>query len=118
MSEDKRTKKDGEYLSKAAVSKLNERHGWFQYADAQSDVSNAFANNSIHAFLESAKEAQEIQQKTGFSPRQILEQRDELLEVLKMVQETAIDMRGEDFNLTTDQWKKFHEAIAKSQAEA
>ena len=38
----------------------------------------------------------------------------ELLSVLKMVQDAAIDMRGEDFNLTTEQCDVFHSAIAKA----
>lgn len=38
----------------------------------------------------------------------------DLFSVLKMVQEAAIDMRGEDFNLTTEQWAVFHSAIAKA----
>lgn len=38
----------------------------------------------------------------------------ELLSVLKMVQEAAIDMRGEDFNLTTEQWDVFRAAITKA----
>jgi hypothetical protein len=35
------------YLSKLQVFELNEKHGWFQYGDAQSDVSNAFAQDAI-----------------------------------------------------------------------
>lgn len=38
----------------------------------------------------------------------------ELLSVLKMVQEAAIDMRGEDFNLTTEQWAVFRAVITKA----
>lgn len=38
----------------------------------------------------------------------------ELLEALYMVREAAIDMRGDDFNLTTEQWSKFHAVIAKA----
>ncbi|WEM00064.1 MULTISPECIES: hypothetical protein [Delftia] len=68
---DKRYTKDGEYLSKAATLELNERHGWLQYGDAQSDASNAFANNAVHAFLESAKQAQEVMAETGLTPRQL-----------------------------------------------
>ena len=44
------------------------------------------------------------------------EQRAELLEALKMVQTAAVDMRGEDFNLTTEQWAMFHKAITKAEA--
>lgn len=35
------------YLTKEQVFELNEKHGWFQYGDAQSDVSNAFAQEAI-----------------------------------------------------------------------
>ena len=35
------------YLSREQVRSLNEKHGWFQYGDAQSDVSNAFANEAV-----------------------------------------------------------------------
>lgn len=83
MNDFTRTTQDGDYLSKGAVASLNERHGWFQFSDAQSDVSNAFANNAVHAYLESAKEAQETQQKTGFTPSQLADHREFLLEALK-----------------------------------
>lgn len=35
------------FISPDLVYELNEKHGWFQYGDAQSDVSNAFANEAI-----------------------------------------------------------------------
>lgn len=35
------------YLSNEQVLELNEKHGWFQYRDAQSDVSRAFAQDAI-----------------------------------------------------------------------
>lgn len=35
------------FLSRDQVWQLNEKHGWFQFGDAQSDVSNAFANDAI-----------------------------------------------------------------------
>ena len=38
------------YLSEDQVYALNQRHGWFQYGDAQSDVSNAFANDAIDMY--------------------------------------------------------------------
>lgn len=79
---DKRYAKDGDYLSKAAVLELNERHGWLQYGDVQSDASNAFANNAVHSFLESAKQAQEVLGETGLTPRQLVEQRDALASAL------------------------------------
>lgn len=42
----------------------------------------------------------------------------ELLSALLMVKDAAINMRGEDFNLTVDQWAKFHASIAKATGEA
>ena len=80
---DKRYTKDGDYLSKAAVLDLNERHGWLAYGDAQSDASNAFANNAVHSFLESAKQAQEVLGETGLTPRQLVVQRDALVHALE-----------------------------------
>ena len=68
----KRTEKNGEYLSDETVSMLNDKHGWFQYEDAQSDVSRAFANNAVHAFIEIAKEAECAKQETGMSPSELV----------------------------------------------
>ena len=36
-----------QYLSREQVFQLNEKHGWFQSGDAQSDVSKAFAQDAI-----------------------------------------------------------------------
>lgn len=38
------------YLTKDQVFELNEKHGWFQYGDAQSDVSRAFAQDAIEMY--------------------------------------------------------------------
>jgi hypothetical protein len=35
------------YLSSAQIYDLNEKHGWFEFGDAQSDVSRAFAQDAI-----------------------------------------------------------------------
>lgn len=37
------------WLSHEQIQKLNERHGWFKYGDAQSDVSRSFANDAVEA---------------------------------------------------------------------
>ena len=37
------------YLTEEQVFSLNEKHGWFQFGDAQSDVSKAFAQDAIAA---------------------------------------------------------------------
>lgn len=69
-----RTSVNEHYISNETVQELNEVHGWFQYEDAQSDVSRAFANNAIHAFLHAAKEAEKAKHKTGLSPLQLVMQ--------------------------------------------
>lgn len=38
------------FLSNEQVQVLNEKHGWFKYGDAQSDVSRAFANDAVAAY--------------------------------------------------------------------
>lgn len=60
-------------------------------------------------------DACDVYKKTHLMASDLLKQRAELLEALKMVQEAAIDMRGEDFNLTTEQWSIFHAAIANAE---
>jgi len=82
MSEDLRTKQDGNYLSDWTVSRLNERHGHFEFADAQSDVSRAFANNAVHAFIESGKEAQRVERETGQTPSELAAQLKQLRSAL------------------------------------
>jgi hypothetical protein len=39
--------KNPQYLTNDQVHTLNEKHGWFEFADAQSDVSRAFAQDAI-----------------------------------------------------------------------
>lgn len=38
------------FISPDQVHELNEKHGWFKFGDAQSDVSNAFANEAIERY--------------------------------------------------------------------
>ena len=38
------------FINPEQVHELNEKHGWFSYGDAQSDVSNAFANEAIERY--------------------------------------------------------------------
>jgi predicted secreted protein len=38
------------HLTPEQVAQLNERYGYFQYADSQGDVSQAFANDAIEAY--------------------------------------------------------------------
>ena len=79
---EKRHTQHGQYIGNESVSDLNELHGWFQYFDAQSDTSRAFANNAIHQFIEAAKEAEIVKDATGLSPRELAEQREYLRGVL------------------------------------
>ena len=46
------------YLTDAQVFSLNEKHGWFEFGDAQSDVSKAFANDAVamHERIRSASQ--------------------------------------------------------------
>lgn len=99
---DKRYTKDGDYLSKAAVLDLNERHGWLAYGDAQSDASNAFANNAVHSFLESAKQAQEVLCETGLTPRQLVKQRDALAQMLEDLLCSDADIDRQDARRAND----------------
>ena len=39
-----------QYLTSDQVYELNEKHGWFEFGDAQSDVSRAFANDAIETY--------------------------------------------------------------------
>lgn len=103
---DKRYSHDGDYISKKAVADLNERHGWFQYGDAQSDVSNAFANDSIHKFLDMAKEAQEIHEETGMSPSQLSSALSKAVARIK-------DLMMEDDGYAHKEARKFLESIGE-----
>lgn len=112
---DKRYEKDGDYLSKAAVLDLNERHGWLAYGDAQSDASNAFANNAVHSFLESAKQAQEVLGETGLTPRQLLEQRDALVKQLESATH-ALSGGLWDYGPGQDEHERCNEVIEECRA--
>jgi hypothetical protein len=39
--------KSTQHLTVEQVQKLNEKHGWFEFGDAQSDVSKTFAQDAI-----------------------------------------------------------------------
>ena len=39
------------YLTDEQVCKLNHRHGWLQYGDAQSDASRRFAHDAIDMYI-------------------------------------------------------------------
>lgn len=45
------------YLTKEQVNQLNEKHGWFEFGDAQSDVSMAFAQDAITMYLAATEAA-------------------------------------------------------------
>ena len=61
------------YLGEQQVQALNDRHGYFEYGDAQGDVSSAFANEAVAAYLRVNEEAQAVMAECGLSPRELLE---------------------------------------------
>ena len=93
MSE--RTVQKANYLSADTIRELNDQHGWFQYEDAQSDVSRAFANNAIHVFLGIAIEAEQIKQETGMSPR-------ELAKHISDLESRIVELKEENTSLKQD----------------
>lgn len=48
------------HLTPDQVYSLNEKHGWFQSGDAQSDVSKAFAQEAIDKYLAMQEAAPEM----------------------------------------------------------
>ncbi|PWB21355.1 hypothetical protein [Comamonas sp. JNW] len=61
------------HLGKPQVQQLNEKHGYFQYGDAQGNVSAAFANEAVAEYLRVNEEAQAVMAECGLSPRELLE---------------------------------------------
>ena len=85
------------HLNPAQVYELNERHGYFKYADAQGDVSAAFANEAVAEYLRVNEEAQAVMAECGLSPRELLEgYRDmyrELCEIAQYPENDTVEMR-------------------------
>ena len=75
------------YLNKEQVYKLNEQHGYFQYSDAQGDVSRAFANDAVAAYMQMCAEASQVAARTGLTPLELEESRDALQEQIKELRE-------------------------------
>lgn len=69
------------------VQTLNEKHGWFEYRDAQSDVSRAFATDAIAEYERVRNEATAVCVETGLTPRQLVERVEELEEALQQMVE-------------------------------
>ena len=65
-------------------------------------------------FQSLAKDNGQVIIKTACELGDVKAQRDELLAALLMVKDAAIEQRGLDFNLTTEQWVVFHAAITKA----
>ena len=88
------------YLTEKQVADLNEKHGWFQYGDAQSDVSNAFAQDAIemHECMRSA------------AP-DLLEALRDMLSGWKYIRESHGDLYGVGWDRAQD---KAEAAIAKA----
>lgn len=61
------------HLNPAQVYELNERHGYFKHADAQGNVSAAFANEAVAEYLRVNEEAQAVMAEYGLSPRELLD---------------------------------------------
>ena len=58
-------------LGRKLVRALNDKHGYFQYADAQGDVSVVFANEAVELFLGLSVGAAEAYEATGLTPSQL-----------------------------------------------
>lgn len=71
------------------VFALNEKHGWFQFRDAQSDVSRAFASDAIAEYERVRNEATAVCVETGLTPRQLVERAWELEEALQQIATAA-----------------------------
>lgn len=92
-------------LHNGQVFALNAKHGWFEYGDAQSDVSRAFAADAIAEYERVRDEATAICVQTGLTPSQLVEQRDGLAgllsEIYEMVRQGALPNDGDEwFELT------------------
>lgn len=59
------------YLGRDAVLRLNETHGYFQFRDAQGDVSRDFANDAVSAFISAAIESTLVLDETGKTPAEL-----------------------------------------------
>jgi enoyl reductase-like protein len=77
------------------VHALNEKHGWFEFRDAQSDVSRAFASDAIAEYERVRNEATAVCVATGLTPRQLVERVKELEEAAAdfMEAQAALDNR-------------------------
>ena len=58
-------------LGRELVRTLNDKHGYFRFADAQGDVSVAFANEAVELFLGLSVEAAESYEETGKTPSEL-----------------------------------------------
>lgn len=75
------------HLNKEQVYKLNVRHGYFQYGDAQGNVSCEFANDAVAAYMQMCAEASQVAARTGLAPLDMEEHRDALVEQVKELRE-------------------------------
>lgn len=100
------------HLNPAQVYELNERHGYFQYADAQGDVSREFANDAVAAYLLVNEEAQAVMAEYGLSPRELLEGYRELRNELKLLDASYERVKPYGYPLS-DAQKSARAALAK-----
>jgi len=82
------------HLGKPQVQQLNEKYGYFEYRDAQGDVSAAFANEAVAEYLRVNEEAQAVMAECGLSPRELLEGYRELRKQLDEMSDLAIKVDG------------------------
>jgi hypothetical protein len=77
------------FHTRASVLPLNEKHGYFQYADAQGDVSLEFANGAVQLFISLGQEATRAYEQTGLTPAQLQARVAELEGALRELEEAA-----------------------------
>lgn len=90
-------------LHNGQVFALNAKHGWFEYGDAQSDVSRAFAADAIAEYERVRDEATGICVQTGLTPSQLVERVKELEVALRKISAIEDQMYGPD-------WEEIEEA--------
>lgn len=83
------------FLSKKEVSSLNKEHGYFEYADAQGDVSLAFANDAVDKFINMGVMASEVQDKLGLNPYEMEDEIKDMLSVLEAIKDICNESNAE-----------------------
>lgn len=84
-------------------------------AEAASLTGAQLVGMSGPEFAEAQRLKQQFRQIRPAAILKLLAINAELVEALEMIHGAAMDMRGEDFNLSSDQWRKVHAALAKAE---